>query len=920
MMPRVSQVVTAAGSRRDLPSGTVTFVFTDIEGSTKLAHALGTDRWRDVLVQHAAIVRRAASTHEGVEVRTEGDSFFLAFRTARQAVAAATDAQRALAAQQWPHGVGVRVRIGMHTGENARPGDTASGADYVGYDVHRAARVSGAAHGGQVLLSSATRTLLGEELPAGVTLRDVGEHRLKDLSQPDRLYQLVIDGLPADFAPLRTLSAVPNNLPVQLTSFVGRRREIAGARDLLARTRLLTLVGPGGTGKTRLSLELGALVMSEFPGGVWPARLAAVSDAALVASAVAQALGLVVPPARAPLDHVVDHLREREALLILDNFEQVVEAASDVSRILLECPRVKVMVTTRIVLRITGEQEYPVPPLTLPDPGDVPDVGELVRSEAMQLFIERARSARPDFMLTTDNSHAVVGIVAQLDGLPLAIELAAARLKVLPPQAILERLASGIGILQSSARDLPARQQTLRGAIAWSYDLLDTGLRRLFQRLSVFRGGGALEQIEQVCGPADEIGRDVLDGVAELVDQSLLRRADTDEPRFLMLETIREFARERLEESGEAREIQMRHARAYLSLAESTAPLLFGARQKTLLDVLELEQGNLRTALDICDQGSCADRATCACPPEEHEGQGDRIEISLRLSGALWRFWQMRGHLAEGRQRTERILAVPGAEDHRDAHLRALEAAGGITYWQGDITATERHYQQRLRVARSTGDPVAVANALYDLSFVHILSERTQEVGVALLNEALASFRAAGDRAGVAKTLWAIATTYFNRQDWAKAVEILDEVVHTFRELDNRFGLAWALHSLGVGKIRLGDMGEARAALAEGLELFRAAGDVSGVVLFFYDFAELAAARHQEERALRLFGAGQALKERTGTQLADYLREENKPFSLEIRALLDRGDPQLRAALAAEGAALSQEQAIAFALAERVAP
>lgn len=928
-MPVMADLRTTAASegavrvprRGDLPTGTVTFVFTDIEGSTKLARELGTDRWADVLAQHARIVRAAAAAHEGVEVRTEGDSFFLAFRSARQAVAFAAEAELGLVAQEWAHGATVRVRIGMHTGENARPGTPESGADYVGYDVHRAARVAGSGHGGQVLLSSTTRTLVGDELPEGLSLRDLGEHRLKDLSQPDRLYQLAVAGLPGEFAPLRTLSEVPNNLPVQLTSFIGRRRELADARALLDRTKLLTLVGPGGTGKSRLSLELAARAMYEFPDGVWFVRLAAVTDPSLVASQIAQALGLVVPAARTPLQHVVDHLRDKQALLVLDNFEQVASAAPDIGEILRECPRVKAIVTTRIVLRITGEQEYPVPPLSLPDPSAVPDVEELSRAESVQLFIERARAARPDFMLTKGNSRALVGIVAQLDGLPLAIELAAARVKILPPQAILERLASGLGLLQSSARDLPARQATLRGAIAWSYDLLDEGLRRLFERLSVFRGGGSLEQIEVVCGPAAEIGRDVLDGVSELVDQSLLRQAGSgDEPRFVMLETIREFAREKLDESGEGQAIDLRHAEAFLALAERVAPEILGSKQKELLDRLDLEQGNLRAALDSCTHPQCAERSSCDCPPEEHAVDDARVEISLRLAGALWRFWQMRGHLTEGRQRTERVLSLPGADGHRDAYIRALEAAGGVTYWQGDMAATERSYTPRLEIARATGDALKVANALYDLSFVYILPDRDPEAAAAMLDEALASFRAAGDRAGVAKTLWVLSSTYFNREEWAKAADVLDEVVGTFRELDNRFGLAWALHSLGVARIRLGAIDQARADLTEGLGLFRDAGDLSGIVLFFYDFAELAAAQGRDDGALRLFGAGEALKDRTGTQLADYLREENKPFTLEVRALLARADPQRRAALAAEGAALSQEQAIAYAFSEAATP
>ena len=912
--------VVAAPARRELPSGTVTFVFTDIEGSTKLAHELGTERWGQILVQHASVVRKAVGDNEGVVVRTEGDSFFLAFRSARQAVAAAADAERGFTSQQWAHGATVKVRIGMHTGENARPGTEADASDYVGFDVHRAARVSSAGHGGQVLISSVTRTLLGDQLPAGVTLRDLGEHRLKDMSSPDRLFQLVIEGLPDAFPTLRTLERAPNNLPVQLTSFIGRQRELAEARALLDRTHLLTLIGPGGTGKSRLSLELGAQVMDGFPDGVWFVRLAPVSDPALVSSTIAHTLGLVVPPARTPLQFLIEHLRAKKVLVVIDNFEQVVNAATDIGEILRECSGVKAIVSSRIVLRVAGEQEYPVPPLTLPDPSDVPDVDELARAEAIQLFLERARAARPDFTLTSQNARAVVGVVAQLDGLPLAIELAAARVKILTPQAILERLASGLGVLQSSARDLPARQQTLRGAIAWSYDLLDPGLRRLFQRLAVFRGGAALEQIEAVCGPAEEIDRDVLDGVAELVDQSLLRRVESgDDPRFLMLETIREFSREKLVESGEQPEIDLRHARAYLALAEKAAPGLLGSEQKTLLDRLETEHANLRAAMDACGHGVCADRESCTCGPEEHVGSDERADISLRLAASLWRFWQMRGHLAEGRQRTERVLDLPDVEG-RPAYLGALEALGGVVYWMGDIEATEAIYQKRLPIARSMGDPRKIADALYDLSFVYTLPNRETASALAMLDEAIALFRSTGDQAGVAKALWARANTLFNSAQYDKAVDVLEEVVRTFREVDNRFGLGWALHSLGVGRIRLGQMEPARAAFTEGLDLFRTAGDVSGMVLFFYDFAELAAAQHRDDRALRLFGAGTALKDKTGTQLADYLREENRPFSIEILALLERTDPRRKDGLGAEGAALTQDQVVAFALSERDEP
>lgn len=877
--------------RRELPTGTVTFVFTDIEGSTKLARELGTERWGEVLVQHASIVRTTSRAHEGVEVRTEGDSFFLAFRSAAQAVAAAADAQRAFAAQQWAHGVAIRVRIGMHTGEGARPGTPEDAADYVGYDVHRAARVAAAAHGGQVLISSATRMLLGERLPAAVTLKSLGEHRLKDLSQPDELFQLVIDSLPSEFPVLRTLSTVPNNLPVQLTSFIGRRRALAEARALLDGTRLLTLVGPGGTGKSRLSLELAANVMSSFEDGVWFVRLAAVTDPGLVASQIAHTLGLVVPPKVTPLQHVVSHLRDKRALLVLDNFEQVVSAAGDLGEILRECPGVKAIVTTRIVLHVAGEQEYPVPPLTLPDPDAAPDVAALSSAEAIQLFLERARAAQPDFMLTAENARAVVGIVAQLDGLPLAIELAAARVKILPPQAILDRLASGLGILQSSARDVPARQQTLRGAVAWSYDLLDPGLRRLFQRLAVFRGGGALEEIEQVCGPADEVGREVLEGVSELVDQSLLRRAPGGEPRFVMLETIREFAREQLEAAGEAPAIDGRHIEAYLDLAERAGSQLRSVRQKEWLDRLDLEHGNLRAAMD---------RAVVM----------GRIEELLRMTFALWRFWQMRGHLEEGRRRVEQVLALPGARDHGVAYARAVEAAGGVAYWQGDEGAVARWYGEALDLARAIGDRPLLASAIFNHSFTYWLqiADRTPDfdAGIAAAEEALAIYRELGDKAGIASVQWGIAGTMNVKGDLEGAAPRYDEALALAREVGDRFGVIWTLRSSGTSLVKQSRVPEGRERLEEALRLLVEGGDRSGIAILMSDMAEVARAESDPLRAQRLRGASEMMVAQSGSALVRLADRIDQRVS-------EMASDEERAAFR-EGAEMTAGEAVSYAL------
>ncbi len=535
-----------------LPRGTLTFLFTDIEGSTKLLNALGTDKYHEVLEAHTVALREAFA--KGHEVRIEGDALFMVFATARDALDAAAKGQRALGNMAFPHGAVVRVRMGMHTGEGT-PASEKAGADYVGIDVHRAARIAAVAHGGQVLASGATTMLAGSDLPPGVALRDLGEHRLKDLAQPEHIYQLVIDGCPNDFPALRTLDRTPNNLPMQVTTFIGRDKEIRDGLKLLDGTRLLTLTGPGGTGKTRLSLQLAAEVANQFPDGAFWVPLAPITDPEIVPSTIAHALGVQVAGNEVPLDRLTEHVRGKRMLLVLDNFEQILSAAPAVSTLLSAAPELKVVTSSRAPLRISGEQQFPIPPLELPDPERLPSLEVLAQSDAVRLFLERARAVKPDFMVTAENAAAVAEIVFRLDGLPLAIELAAARVKLLTPQAMLPRLKQGLDLLTSSAGDRTDRQRTLRGAIAWSYDLLDDGLKRLFARSAVFVGGANLEELEAVCGPAGDVGHEVLDGVSELVDQSLMRQSETDgEPRFRMLVTIRDYAVERLEAGGEREE------------------------------------------------------------------------------------------------------------------------------------------------------------------------------------------------------------------------------------------------------------------------------------------------------------------------------------------------------------------------------
>ena len=552
----------------ELPTGTITFLFSDIEGSTRLAQALDA-AWPPLLERHQEIARAVWSAHGGIEVGTDGDSFFVVFSMASQAVTAAADVQRALASEPWPAGSEIRIRIGMHTGAGLLSGGT-----YVGLDVHRAARVSAAGNGGQVLLTDATHALLGGSLPPDTSLKDHGEHKLKDLSRAERIWELSIDGLRTDLPPLRTLNAIPNNLPTQLTSFLGRQRELAEAQRLLTEGRLLTLTGPGGTGKTRLSLQIAADSTDRFPDGVYYVPLGQIAMPELVIPTIAQALGVVDPGSR-PLDRLVEQIGEKCVLLVLDNFEQVIDAAAQVNELLARAPKISVLITSRSPLRVYGEREYPVPPLGVPDPKHLPSLAGLSQFESVALFIERAMAVRPDFTVNSGNAPAVAEICARLDGLPLAIELAAARIRLLSPQAIMDRLGDRMGLLSSGARDLPERQQTLRGAIAWSHDLLDEVDRRVFARISVFAGGATLDAAQMVLFDAGEPG-DALDAIGSLVDKSLIRQetqAD-GEPRFRMLETIREFALEQLVARGEEEALRERHAACVLGGARQLEDLV----------------------------------------------------------------------------------------------------------------------------------------------------------------------------------------------------------------------------------------------------------------------------------------------------------------------------------------------------------
>ncbi|HXG26054.1 MAG TPA: adenylate/guanylate cyclase domain-containing protein [Candidatus Binatia bacterium] len=895
------------------PAGTLTFLFSDIEGSTRLLQALGREAYTGVLEAHARIMRESIARHGGQEQSTEGDSFFVVFDNAVEAVKAAVEAQRALATEAWPPGVEVLVRMGLHAGEAST-----SAAGLVGIDIHRAARIAAAAHGGQVVVSEAVRSLVAADLGEGIALRGLGSHRLKDLREPQPLAQVVAEGLREEFPPLRSLDARPNNLPTQLTSFVGREKELQEAGSLLESNRLVTLTGPGGTGKTRLSLQVAANAAERYPDGVFFVPLETVREPGLVASRIAGAIGLAETGSRTADTMLREWLAGKQVLLVLDNFEQVLDAGPIVADLLRDAQGLTVLVTSRAPLRVSGEQEYPVPGLptppdlsqltslelaSLPADARTVDAASLSTYESVRLFIARATAVRPDFAVTNDNAPAIAAIAARLHGMPLAIELAAARIKLFSPEALRARLEDQLGLLSVGARDLPERQQTLRGAIAWSYDILDPGACRLLDRLSVFEGGVDLPAAEAVCGPSSELGIDVVEGLAELADQSLIRSVDGGgEPRFELLETIRMFASEKLAVRGETDIIQARHSAWFLSLGQRLAPELAGAEQRAHLDHLEREHDNIRAVLD---------RATAI---------GDAA-TAIGLAHAVWRFWQKRGHLSEARRRLEHMAAQPWSHDDPRLRARLLEALGGVCWWQADLRSMRPAYEEAVAIWRQLGDKAELANALYNYGFVFSVPEDPATApdlvdpeghGLRANQEALALYRELGDERGEANVLWGLGNAKYFSEGSDAGVGEFRAALEKFRHVGERTMEAWSLHMLGSALLRIHKNDESRPILKDALRHFYLAGDAAGITLVLDDLSAQALADDEPELAAKLWGASRALTEATGATLATFTDEwYESALRPNVRTAVD---PKDLGRWAAEGAALSLDAAVAYAL------
>jgi len=865
-----------------LPSGIITFLFTDIEGSTQLLQAIG-PRYERVLDDHHRLMRDAVGKHNGIEISTEGDAFFVAFTSPVDGLLAAAAAQRAFTHYAQEVALELRVRMGLHTGEGKIVGD-----NYGGLDVHRAARISSAAHGGQVVISETTRVLTEPLLGEGVRLMDLGEHRLKDLDQPEHLYQLCIEGLRSEFPPLRSLASRPNNLPVILTTFVVRDREATKIRALLDSNRLVTLTGPGGTGKTRLSLQIAADLLSDFEDGVFVVWLATVGDPELVPSTIAEALGLREQGLRPMEDIVKMYLSGKRMLLVLDNFEQVISAAPLVAELLITSPHLRIMVTSRAALRISGEQEYPVPPMTLPNPDEVPPLDTLSQYEAVALFTQRAKAVNPDFEITDRNAASITEICWRLDGLPLAIELAAARVRLLRPEQIADKLRGGLAILSGGARDLPARQQTLRNAIAWSYELLDESIARFFRRLSVFVGSWTLESADAICNPDGELQVDTLEAIEALADVNLIRlmEADEGEARLRMLQTIREFALELFRPTEDFELVRRRHAEHFLGFVDDHAPKL--TAQIEAIRAVELDYDNIRAALRWTLDRSAA-------------------EPGLHMGARLWRFWMLRSHLAEGRRWLTEFLALPEAAAPTVHRAQAVMALGSVTYWQNDYDPTRRSYQEALEIFRSLDDSRGMMEALYNSAFPFLIQKDAARAR-SLYEESRRLADELNDEQGLANAAWGLAMCALRERRLDEARALGTEALEKFTSMGNTFGASLARFVFFQIARFTGDRPEAYRMLLGFQDDADDLGDISSTQGSLELLSGLELESGHFEEATKLMGAAETLREEYGGGSPPPLIEAEDPRPV-VREIL--GDARTQE-LWDEGRAMSPEEATSY--------
>jgi predicted ATPase/class 3 adenylate cyclase len=871
-------------------------LFSDMEGSTRLLARLG-DTYGDLLSAQRRLLRSTFGAHHGTELGTEGDSFFVVFSSAVAAVSACVEGQRALAGHAWPQGVAPRIRMGLHTGEPTRHED-----GYIGMDVHRAARIAASAHGGQVVMSEATRQLVAGQLvdagrgshegagPAELGLADLGWHRLKDIAEAEHLFQLLIPGLPETFPPLKSLGN-RGNLPRPPTPFIARSAESRDMRALLSgadAVRLVTVTGPGGVGKTRLALAAAESAADRFPDGVFFVRLAPVTEAPVMWTTIAEALGITGDGRSPPT--FFEHIGDLQALLVLDNLEQLPEAAQVIAELLDAAPCVTLLVTSRSPLHVLGEHVYPLGPLPLPGslPPDQPQEG------AVDLFVQYVRMARPDFRLTAENTNDVTAICARLDGLPLALELAAARARLLSPRALLARLDSSLEF-EAGTAGRAERHRTLRDTISWSYDLLSPELQAFFRGMGAFAGGCDLAAISAVAsGGADAFGR-----VAELADAALLRVADgpDGEPRARMLQTVQAFARAALHEAGEWEEIRNAHASFYADLAEDLSSRLEGPAALAARDRIEAELENIRAAL-----------AWCLDQPADGTSPPERLTTGLRLCQAMSWFWYAFGYTAEGHGWQRRAVAVASAAGGPDL-ATALHGLAVLLLQQGETAEAKDALTTCLQIRRETGDRSKTAMELSSLGVAY-WTLGDLDTGRAMLRESIDIAREIGDESRESTALSNLGAFEVGANNCEQAIELLERALAIDVRLGNVWGCAVIQSNLTAAMLRAGRADEAYAALRSQAGSIVGLGDIELTIEIIELLAGIFSQRGDAGRAAKLSGTAEALREQAGMPIRGPDAELLEEFLAPARGLLS---PQEWEEERRAGRSLNVQQALAEA-------
>ena len=832
---------TYAKTPAPLPTGTLTFLFSDIESSTRLWESYP-DQMNAVIARHDDLIETSVAHHQGVVVRPrgEGDSRFAVFQRATDAVVVANDLQQLFWQEDWGIPERMRVRIALHTGEvELREGD------YYGSAVNRCARLRNLAHGGQTLLTQVTYDLVNEFLPLNVGLRDLGEHILKDLKRPERVYQLITPGVPSDFPALRTSPRSIKNLPLSLTSFIGREKEIEEVNQLLNDRRLLTISGPGGAGKTRLALQVALESLDQYAEGGWFIDLASLSDPALVPQYIMNALGIYEENCCNPVETLTFFSQYKSALFILDNCEHLLQAVAQLAHILIaKTSSLKILATSREPLGVVGETVWTIPSLSTPKAEEELSIEKLMQYEAVRLFIERAMAVKPNFALTGQNWNSVAQICARLDGIPLAIELAAARTRVLSAGDIAARLDNRLQFLISHQNLVP-RQRTLRNLIDWSYDLLPQNERNLLRRLSVFAGGWQLEAAEQVCSGKGIDSFEVLDLLAHLVDKSLVIAEISDKAeRYRLLETIRHYAQERLAERNEAEHYALKHAQYFTKIAEQSYEEIWGKNQGYWLERLETEHANLRTALEWLSNNR------------------DTDNFYLRMAGSLWRFWRTRGHISEGRTHLEAALKKnTNASDHLRAN--GLRGAGKLALQQGDYVQALATTQESLALFKKLGDKLGVSRQLDVLGEISYF-QGDYSRAVELHRESLAIKHEISDKEGIAVSLQQLGVIARDRGEYPQAKELFEESLILFRELEDKLFIAQTLDNLGRVEHSLCEYERAILLLEESVSIYRELNDKVGISNGLQDLGNVAKDQGEFMQAKSIYDECLKLKQEIG--------------------------------------------------------